>query len=158
MNDQVTAIYEQMFAPEPIPAKVKVLFERTNFLLHRIGGTALSPKDLAVIAACAEVVSNADLPDEDAMPPEIRDTIDTTEKPAPKPEPEPSTAPVGPTGPMDAPATASVPPAITAGKLEGMTMNELRAHAKEFYGWSVPKQYKKPQVIAVLLEKHKAIK
>lgn len=157
MNDQVTALYEQMFAPDPIPGKVKVLFDRVNFLLSRIDAPGMKPRDLAIIAACANVVTNDQLDDVDAMPVEVRDTIDTTEKPTPAPGPEPEPAHVGPTGPMDAPAKpTSRRPNITAAKLEEMTMRELRTHAKEFYGWSVPSQYKKPQVIAVLLEKQKA--
>ena len=54
MNEQVETIYAQMFAPEPVPQKVKDLFEKVNFYLNRIDSPQLHPRELAILPSFSD--------------------------------------------------------------------------------------------------------
>jgi len=183
MNEQIQAIYIQMFAPDPIPEAVKEAFKRTAFLANRIDATMFRPTELAVIAGAAiqgtmapqkakEVSANK--PIDTSGPP-----VDTWEPPAPDdasatvttaaPEPpvagqtpeikvetptEPETPAAGRTGIMDAPPRPDKKRrGLAATKMQKLTIPELRVHAEQVYGWKAPTQYKKPEIIAVLQSK-----
>jgi len=151
MNEQVEMIYEQMFAPQPIPQSVKTLFDRTNFFLNRIDGQ-MRTGNLALIAALATVGKVPTVEQPEAGGTEIVDTSEIGEISPVQPnvslyvnnptektiKPMNSSVPqtsVGPTGLMDAPNTPDVGrQAKRIELLQGMSKQELYAHAEEFYG------------------------
>ena len=63
----------------------------------------------------------------------------------------------GPTGPMDVPARQHrrhpKAGALSERVMNGMSVLELRTHAKVVYGWDCPVRFKRPQIVAVLTTK-----
>lgn len=170
MNDKVEEIYEQMFSPEPIPDCVRTMFETVNRYASRIDAGMMRPVDLAIIAAMG---LSGSMPATVALsypPQEHEGLIDTVEGDEESPVPSPTrfagpqtpagdtseaTPPShGPTGPMDAPARPSEKRKGLSGyAMQRMTLSELRAHSKEFYGFHPPLKMGKIKLIKALKEK-----
>jgi len=167
MNDRVEEIYEQMFAPDPIPDCVRSAFETVNRYASRIDAGMMRPVDLAIIAAMGlgeTVPATAPVA---SAPPQHDGLIDTGEEGT---VPEPTQAagqqtPAGdtsgatlpshgPTGPMDAPAKPSEKRrGLSQYAMQRMSITELRAHAKEFYGFHPKLKMGKIKLIQALKEK-----
>lgn len=161
MNDRVEEIYTQMFAPQPIPKSVREMYDRAVFLANRID-CQLTVGALVMLAASAtkSATTSVSKPIEpeavdihkvgETIPaqPELA-TDAPTEPPQPPPEQQTGEAdPNGPetpahalTGPMDAPEG----PTTEHGRnsleiaLNGMSKDELIAHAKDVCGMSMKK-------------------
>lgn len=170
MNDKVEEIYEQMFAPEPIPDCVRTAFETVNRYASRIDAGMMRPVDLAIIAAMGLGESAPAMVTIPSEPPQHEGLIDTvegdddTQVPAstrfpgaltPLGEASEATLPShGPTGPMDAPAKPSEKRrGLSQYAMQRMSITELRAHAKEFYGFHPKLKMGKMKLIAALKEK-----
>lgn len=162
MNDRVEEIFKQMFAPKAIPFSVRNLFEQANFLGSRIDATAMRPIDLAIIGAIGTATTQMATGLERVAIGALVDAgmpitaPDVSEEPQTPSEGDNDTSLTeatitGPTGPMDVP---SKPDKKRRGlgviKLQKMTVKELRVHALEFYGYKVPLQHRKPEIIAIL--------
>ena len=147
MNDTVEAIYTQMFAPSPIPQSVINLYDRTCFLANRIDSPNIPISGLIIIAACATKGIKTSV--SEPVIPEMVDMTETVpfqkdigletepEKQTPPQRPDSSAGDEhGPMGVMDAPPGPE--PQMQRGmsykRLMKLSKDELRAHAKEFYG------------------------
>lgn len=165
MNERVTEIYTQMFAPQPIPQSVKEMYERTVFFANRIDATMFKPTELAIIAGAA---TQGKMEVQKAAAVAANEPVDTSE-PSPPTVPPPTAPAPAPETPVDGqtpepePKTPGIMDArhkpdrkrrgLAATKMLKLTVKELRVHAKENYGWTPPTQYKKPEIIAVLQHK-----
>jgi hypothetical protein len=157
MNENVEAIYTQMFAPNPIPDEVKEMFDRVNFLASRIDAQAMRPTELAMIAAVA--ISTKITPKYAGPKPAPALTVDTTEQePEPEETEQPARAPTTLTGPMDAPSKPRKDAGKTIVELQSMEARELRAHVKEFYEVDVPDTYSKKQCFKLMSDIQKSRK
>lgn len=165
MNDKVEEIYEQMFSPEPIPDCVRTAFETVNKFASRIDAGMMRPVDLAIIAAMGLGESAPATVTIPSAPPQHEGLIDTGEEGlVPEPtlaagEPIPAgdtsgpTLPAhGPTGPMDAPAKPSKK-GTSKYAMQRMSITELRAHAREFYGYHPKLSLGKMKLIKILSER-----
>jgi hypothetical protein len=169
MNERVEEVYEQMFAPKPVPASVRTLFDKANHLASRVDAQTMKLTDLAIIGAVAVMpqvgiatTGGAIEPpkepiDEDGSIDTTEDTVAPSQGATAPPVDEVPVAGTarpsqGPTGPMDAPAQPPTPKtkSLTTKQMQKMTRPELIVHAKEAYGFSPPQQYRKPQIIAIL--------
>lgn len=168
MNDKVEEIYEQMFAPNPIPDCVRAAFESVNKHASRVDAGLMRPLDLAIIASIG--LSGA-MPTTVAVayPPQEHDgLIDTVEGDEEQPVPAPTrfTEPLkdadrtsepvltshGPTGPMDAPSKP-VKKGTSKYAMQKMSLHELRVHAREFYGYKPKLSMGKGKLIKALAER-----
>jgi len=164
MNERVEEIYNQMFAPEPIPTAVVKTFEKVKKFGDRLDSPPMRPLDLALIAAIAtnqkprevgtyepeeEIDTTEPDPDEDDMEAKA-DAEDETD---PKGTSQPQNPSHGPTGRMDAPAKPSKNGKVkSAYMMRKMSLPELRVHAKEMYGFKVGNR-KKSQIINELVKR-----
>ena len=140
MNDTVEDFYKQMFAPHDIPQSVRDLYERTVFLANR-KDVGLNVGSLVLIAAFATKSATTSISE-----PIVPETVPFQKDIGLETEPEKQTPPQqpdssagdehGPMGPMDAPPGPE--PQMQRGmsykRLMQLSKDELRAHAKEFYG------------------------
>ena len=146
MNDKVEERYTQMFAPQPIPQSVIDLYKRAKFLSDRVDAPMIPLSGLVIIAALATKNATTSLSKqfetEEVDTKEVSETLpaqtdEGLQDKAPETPVEQQTAeqapdaPIGNTGPMDAPQGAPT----EAGKnslpvtLNLMSKAELIAHA-----------------------------
>jgi hypothetical protein len=166
MNEQVEAIFTQIFAPEPIPESAIALFEKMLKFGSRIDRKQMRPEDLCLIAAISEMF-RPDLGETttlSAQPYAVSVTSSGALIDASEDEPETQTPPkttneaqkpvIASGGPMDAPKKPLKKiKAMTVGNMQKMVRKELIAHSKEFYGYDMPKNYSHKQMVAVLRSK-----
>jgi hypothetical protein len=165
MNEKVEEIYTQMFAPQEIPQAVRDLYARAQRFADRIDSPQMPVSMLVTIAACATVTAKSAKPAKVDID-EVGETIPVqpdsyASNEAPEPSAERSNDEVDPnappeggaaaTGPMDVPAVHHKGDELKMVKdLMRMTKDELRAHAKEFYGYRPRLNYSKNKIIEML--------
>lgn len=166
MNDQVEAIFTQMFAPGKIPQSVVDMYDRTKFLADKVDAPIIPVSGLVLIAASATKTAVTSL-SKPIDPAEV-DTKEVSETlPVQPDEDVQSTAPETPVeqtssdGPMDAPRGAMDAPTTPEPELQrGMsekrlmmlTAAELRAHALEFYGLKAKATWGKKKIVHTIQE------
>jgi len=171
MNDTVESIYTQMFAPQPIPQAVIDLFDKTNFFASRIYAQQMTPAFLALLAAVATTGTVTFAPVKPTIPSQINTNEDVSETlqvqqavtfvhdtptqtavetitGEQRPDAPPETT-HGLTGPMDAPE-GGTHRGIDEVALYKLSVPELKAHAKEFYGYEAPKQFGHKKIIPII--------
>jgi hypothetical protein len=165
MNEKVEEIYTQMFAPQEIPQAVRDMYARAQRFADRIDSPQMPVSMLVTIAACATVTGKSakpakvDIDEVSETVPAQPDSYASNEAPEPsnersKDEVDPNAPPEGgkpATGPMDVPAVHHKGDELKMLRdLMRMTKAELRAHAKEFYGYRPRLNYSKNKIIEML--------
>lgn len=167
MNENIEEIYTQMFAPQPIPQAVKELYARAQHFADRIDSPQMPMSMLVTIAAIATVTGKTnpvkvDIDEVDDTIPVQPDSYASNE--ATDALPEPSNVEVDTddalessgvaTGPMDVPAVVHQGDDARRYKdLIRMSAGDLRAHAREFYGYRPRLNYKKSRIIDELMKR-----
>ena len=137
MNDNIEAVFSQMFAPQPIPTGVAEAYKRAQFYASRIDAPLMRPMDLVLIATNA---TTSETPPATKAPlPLVIDTsedeIDETESVQPEAVSDPPQA-IG--GIMDAPATPGQEKGAKKDlQLQSMSATELQAHLRDCYQHNV---------------------